>query len=107
MPSRSRSDADPWRDCGSASGIRTSRRRSAFPMRRRPIRASSASSRAATRTSRRSASSWRGVARGGALRARLSHDGERVTLLGAGSLRTSGFTIRDAEGRVDHAAHAE
>ena len=27
--------------------------------------------------------------------------------LGGGSLRTSDFTIRDADGRIDHSAHAE
>ena len=49
---------------------------------------------------------WRRARR--TLRARLANDGQRVTLdVGGGSLRTSDYTIRDAEGRIDHSAHAE
>jgi hypothetical protein len=49
---------------------------------------------------------WRGARR--MLRGRLSNDGQRVTLLGgAGSLPSSAFTIRDAEGRIDHSVHPE
>jgi hypothetical protein len=48
---------------------------------------------------------WRRARR--ALRGRLANDGERVTLESAGSLRTSDFTIRDADGRIDQSVHGE
>jgi len=48
---------------------------------------------------------WRRARR--SLRARLANGGERVQLLGTGSQRATEFTIRDADGRIDHAAHSE
>jgi hypothetical protein len=48
---------------------------------------------------------WRRARR--SLRARLTHGGERVALLRDDASRAGDFTIRDAEGRVDHAAPTE
>jgi hypothetical protein len=48
--------------------------------------------------------SWRRARR--SLRGRLTADGTHVALVGAGSDLPSVFTIRDAEGRIDHSVQA-